>query len=105
MMTSKRQFGVYGIRCESTRKVYIGSTRRSFKQRWSEHRRELNYGYSYTANAQLRADWRRFGSDAFSFFVIEVVENPAQVRARERFWYHAYAQRTRLYNAIRVIPD
>lgn len=59
------QAGVYTITCLPTGKVYIGSTTRSFKRRFVEHRRFLQLGMH--PSRHLQHAWTKHGSSVFEF--------------------------------------
>lgn len=61
------QTGLYKITSPSG-KFYIGSTTRSFKRRWMEHRSELRHHRH--KNAILQAAWDKYGEDNMIFSVI-----------------------------------
>ena len=45
-------------------RVYIGKTIRGYRQRWKEHKDELNRGKH--CNSWLQEDWRVFGEQGFT---------------------------------------
>jgi group I intron endonuclease len=83
-MTSTR--GVYCIRHVKSGKVYVGSAV-SVKRRWEQHRNHLRAGTSHSE--YLQRAWDKYGEDAFSFDVLECVENKADLIAREQMWIDA----------------
>jgi hypothetical protein len=76
--------GVYRIRNTVNGMEYIGSTTRTFTERWKIHRGKLNKNRH--DNSRLQADWNHYGPDAFVFEVIEVVFGQEDVLRRERAW-------------------
>ncbi len=61
--------GIYMIRNIVNGKVYIGSTKRSFRSRWIDHKNLLSK--SRHENKYLQKDWKEFGADAFVFEILE----------------------------------
>lgn len=74
--------GVYSIVCTETGKVYIGSTG-SFVKRFKSHRFHLGRGDH--RNRHLQRAWDKYGSEAFSFSVIERVPL-FNLLEREQVW-------------------
>lgn len=74
---------VYYIRCKPNGRLYVGSTTRGNKQRFSEHRHYLRRG-THCAK-QLQRCWNKYGESAFDFEVVETVEDAAFLLAREQF--------------------
>lgn len=74
---------VYYIRCKPNGRLYVGSTTRGNKQRFSEHRHYLRRG-SHCAK-QLQRCWNKYGEPAFDFEVVETVDDAAFLLAREQF--------------------
>lgn len=79
-----KSFGVYQIRNTATGGAYIGSTTKSFTQRWSQWRMNLNRGSG--CNPHLRYAWEKYGPESFEFSILEVVEDATQVLIREQYW-------------------
>lgn len=61
--------GVYKIECFGNGKLYIGSTRTKFGERFSSHERKLRRNRH--ENAKLQASYNKYGSDTFSFSIVE----------------------------------
>ncbi len=64
-------------------KVYVGSSRNIPKRR-AEHLRFLRNGNHHSPH--LQAAWDSYGRDAFAFEVLEPVEDPIWLEARETTW-------------------
>ena len=64
-------------------KVYVGSSRNIPKRR-AEHLRFLRNGNHHSPH--LQAAWDSYGRDAFAFEVLEPVEDPIWLEAREATW-------------------
>jgi group I intron endonuclease len=78
----RREGGIYCIRHTDGRS-YVGSAV-SFTRRWYSHRRELNRGTHHSK--KLQHAWTKYGSEAFSFIILEAVEDRANLLVREQFW-------------------
>lgn len=85
---------VYAIR-HSSGKQYVGSTAR-WKRRRSEHLGRLRSGRH--CNKHLQSAWAKYGEAEFSFVVLEVVDDPAQLIAREQHWIDATSAVSDGYN-------
>lgn len=80
--------GIYSIRNMTNGKVYIGQTV-AFFTRWATHKYNLEKRLHH--NKPLLSDWVLFGSDAFEFSVIEVLDPmPAFLNSREKYWIDHY---------------
>lgn len=78
--------GVYGICLKDTTKLYVGSTGRSFKERWKDHLRVLRKGTHHSRHFQNA--WNKYGEDAFEF-VIFCRCPPEEVRYYEQIYIDA----------------
>lgn len=76
--------GVYQIKNVLNNKIYIGSTRVSFKERLKSHLKLLRRGVH--ANSYLQEDWNQFGEDNFQFSIIELLEEGGKILDREQFY-------------------
>lgn len=93
-MTHKETRGViYMISCANSAKVYIGSTLNP-RQRWSSHLHQLRQQKHHAIHLQRSFD--RHGEEAFTFSIVETVEDVMFLTAREQFWMWRLAGR--LYN-------
>lgn len=91
---------VYLIKCSNTDKVYVGSC--IFKaSRKSGHFGHLKRGTHHSIHLQRAYD--KHGESAFSFEVVETVEDVLFLRAREQFWM--WRQDGRLYNTLLKVDD
>lgn len=75
--------GIYEIKNNVNGKVYIGSTT-NFTRRRQQHFRNLELGKH--VNVKLQRAWVKYGSDAFTYSVIERVEDHSQLVIREQYW-------------------
>lgn len=82
--------GIYKITCVITNVVYIGSTTVSFVKRWKKHKQRLRNNYH--ENSYLQSTWNKYGSDSFSFEVLESMNSKknSDIRAREEYWLSKY---------------
>lgn len=88
---------VYAIENLESGRIYIGSTTRTPRRRWIEHRSMLNRGAH--RNAHLQAAWNKYGKNAFEFGVLEHMGNPRKLYLAEQFWMDVYREEgTDLYN-------
>jgi group I intron endonuclease len=79
---TRRLSGVYQIRCDTNRKIYIGSAV-NIPARWAEHRRRLRRGVH--VNKHLQQAWIRYGEEDFEFTVLDYV-TPAFLLRAEQQW-------------------
>jgi group I intron endonuclease len=77
----KHRPGVYCITNRRTGHFYIGATTLTITERWNRHCYMLDTGRHH--NKRLQADWDAYGSQAFKFSVIEVVQDTDQVFIRQ----------------------
>lgn len=89
--------GVYQIINTVNGRRYIGSSVRLHK-RLAEHRRKLDRGSH--ENARLQNAYKKYGSGAFEFLLIEHVSCRADLLRREQFWidFHRSSDRNYGYN-------
>jgi len=90
--------GVYKIENKENNKCIIGSSI-DIKQRWYTYKCKLNKG-SY-GNKELQDDWNTYGSDCFTF---EVLENCAvqELYVQESFWQEVFAVSLHGYNKNKI---
>lgn len=74
--------GVYCIENVKNNKKYIGQSIHVYK-RWKEHKSALNRDVH--ENDYLQKAWRKYGQDAFVFFVIEICEE-SMLNDRESYY-------------------
>ena len=77
--------GIYKIICTPTGKFYIGSSN-NILARWSSHKSMLNRNVH--DNPYLQRAWRKYGSSAFEFKIIEEVIQD-NLFEREQFYFNA----------------
>lgn len=66
-------FGVYKITNIKNNKIYVGSTTRSFKERFTEHSRDLSN--KSHKNYYLQSSYNKHGNNNFKFEILEIVDN------------------------------
>lgn len=75
--------GIYAIRHMATGRVYVGSSL-NIQQRVTKHRCLLRV--KNHPSPSLQAAWIKYGEEAFVFEVMEIVDNPSDLLAREQYW-------------------
>jgi group I intron endonuclease len=83
------QSGIYAITNSVNGKVYIGSAV-DIRRRWSQHLHKLRRGNH--DNPHLQASWTAYGSDAFLFERIELVQPEQLIEAETRWILHFESQ-------------
>lgn len=81
-MSIPKGSGIYKILNTINGMLYVGATK-NFRKRWDAHKVLLRKGghYSY----KLQRDWNHYGSEAFSFEVLELVEPDKLFEAEKRY--------------------
>jgi group I intron endonuclease len=90
------KIGVYQIRNLISSKRYIGSTSVSFQRRWGQHLSSLEKNIHYCK--YLQYSWNKHGAESFAFEILEVVDDPGLVIAREQAWIDIHIETGELYN-------
>jgi len=80
--------GVYSIQNLVDGKRYIGSTSRSVKKRWVQHRSHLRAGKHHSV--LLQRSWNKYKEEFFEFSVLERCV-PGDCLVREQFYIDKYA--------------
>ncbi len=73
--TNMEKRGIYQI--ESNEKRYIGSTTRSFKERWREHLKQLRDGTH--ENCHIQNTYSKYGEKSFKFSILEIIEERERI--------------------------
>lgn len=76
--------GIYRITCITTGKFYIGSAV-NLRLRRKEHFGTLQRNTH--KNPKLQRAWNKYGSDNFTFDILELVLIPEMLTAREQHWF------------------
>jgi group I intron endonuclease len=74
--------GVYMIKNLLNNKIYVGSTKMTFKRRYSEHFRKLSSGNHH--NMYLSNSVKKYGIENFEFSIIEIIDKSSLTYIRER---------------------
>ncbi len=77
-----RTCGIYEIRHVASGRRYIGSSA-NVEGRWRQHRSDLRHGKHHSR--YLARAWNKYGAAAFVFAILEVVDNPDNIFAREQW--------------------
>lgn len=81
--------GVYLIRCLSNNKVYVGSTCKSFLERWNIHLRLLKANKHHSNHLQF--SFNKLGIENFEFSILEIIDSDRDfVLAREQYFIDLY---------------
>lgn len=78
------KFGIYKITNIKNGKFYIGSTTRSFKDRFNDHARDLKNNKH--KNYYLQSAYNKYGDSSFKFEILEVLENNTLVLEKEQYY-------------------
>lgn len=74
--------GIYRITCTANGKVYIGSAQ-NLRKRWTQHRGLLDNNAHY--NGHLQNSWNKHGSEAFTWDVVEYVEDERLIEREQHY--------------------
>lgn len=87
--------GIYAIRNTINNKVYVGSAV-NFNKRFIKHKTELNNGKHHSQ--KLSRAWVKYGSEAFIFEILEIVEDKINLIIREQVWIDSHDSSNKGYN-------
>lgn len=76
--------GVYVIENTINKRIYIGSTKKSIKERLNRHRCDLKNNKH--VSKLLQEDINKYGIENFTFKVLENLEDEKQIRKTEYYW-------------------
>ena len=85
-----KPISIYAIRCNPTGRLYIGMSKQ-VEERIKQHLQDLRSGYHNSK--LLREDYNNYGSEAFSFFVLEEGLSESEARQREQDFMDEYNTR------------
>lgn len=75
--------GVYTIVNTVNDKLYVGSTTRSFRKRWWDHKSLLRNNKHH--NIHLQRAWNKYGESAFKFQILDICDK-ADCLEMEQYW-------------------
>jgi group I intron endonuclease len=75
--------GIYVMLCVPTNECYVGSTTRSFRERWKELRKHLRASKVRKISKLLVDYWHTYKESDFLFAVLEITY---QTHNREQYW-------------------
>lgn len=88
-------YGIYKITCTVNNRYYVGSTTRSFIERFRSHKRLLKQNRHN--NFHLQRDWNRYGLNLFTFEILQVCTDKSSVLKDEQYYLDLCAS-SDLYN-------
>lgn len=91
--------GIYTITNSLNGKVYVGSSA-NVEQRWRQHRSDLRLGRH--KNPALQSAWSKYGSEAFAFRLVEIVESEPDLVSREQHFIDTLMAAVTGYNLCKV---
>jgi excisionase family DNA binding protein len=80
--------GIYGVVNQLRSCVYVGATKRSFRERWDSHRMALDNRTHF--NLPLQRDWLRDGSDHFAFLILDELPSSYLMAHFEQSWIDGF---------------
>lgn len=102
-LSSLNKRGIYSITSDSGKR-YIGSTKKSFLSRMNTHFGKLKC--KHHPNEHLQLAWSKYGSESFTFEILEIIEDKEITEARETYWIAFYKSADRKYGYnINPYPD
>lgn len=87
-LNNMSSFGVYVITNSINDYLYVGSTTRSFYDRWIEHYNDLKNSKHHCEHLQNFVN--KYGIDKLKFSIIEVLLNPEDCQDKEKYWIDFY---------------
>ena len=89
--------GIYKITNKINNKIYIGCSK-DIEHRWIAHKSESILEHYPPYNYSIHKAFRKYGIDNFNFEIIEIVNDEAQLFAREKYWIKYYDSYYNGYN-------
>ena len=91
--------GIYKITCKVNKKIYIGQSL-NVENRYKTHvNNHTNKNLKGDYNTKFYRALRKHGIENFTFEIVEVVEDPAQLNQREAYWIKYYDSFKNGYNS------
>lgn len=91
-------YGIYLIRNIKNDNCYIGQTSESFYKRFLRHNNMLENGNHF--NRHLQRAYKKYGSDAFVFSIVEICEDLSKLDSLEEVYIRKYRERFVCYNVL-----
>ena len=88
--------GIYSITNKLNNKKYIGSTAKSFKARFTQHKSKLNLGKHHCSH--LQNAYNKYGGDNFVFRIEKILQDCSNIRDIERVYILKYNSVANGYN-------
>lgn len=88
--------GIYSITNKLNNKKYIGSTAKSFKARFTQHKSKLNLGKHHCSH--LQNAYNKYGGDNFVFRIEKILQDCSNIRDIERVYILKYDSVANGYN-------
>lgn len=99
----KKTKGIYKISNTFNNKVYVGSSKRSFRIRWNCHSAELFGGYH--PNKHLQRAFNLYECE-WNFEILEIIQDNSLIRSREMSWINKFkSEKVELFNNHDVSED
>ena len=86
-MIRNKKFSIYAIQCTENKKIYIGRTQQTIKERIIVHLQSLRSGRH--TNKELQSDFNKYGENCFEFYELES-EIPYEDRFKEKEYMEKY---------------
>lgn len=102
-MNLKTTVGIYQILNKVTFKCYVGSTKRSFHDRFKDHKRFLKQDKH--PNKHLQSAWNKYGEESFEFEILEVIDKSLDklyFLEQEQYWIVKFNSFNREFGYNRV---
>ena len=100
-MANLNATGIYAIINIKSNKIYVGSTGRSFRERWNGHKTRLRRRHH--GNHYLQRSWDKHGESAFEFIVLEYVNDPTILVGREQYHFDEIRLICEMYNRGSIV--
>jgi group I intron endonuclease len=101
--------GIYAITCAVDNKTYVGQSK-NISKRWATHVHQMNEARKlflvnpYTSPDLLWHSWNVHGPEMHQFSVLEPIDDPAKLTARERYWITTLNTLDERYGFNKMLP-